>query len=87
MVCPKPVHRHAVDQLRALLLNSAHFECTVVGVPSWLVLAARAAAAHVRDMEAAEFEVIEYEIYHARWRREVQACATCTGGQSQPSQQ
>ncbi|KAJ1620495.1 hypothetical protein T492DRAFT_1077587 [Pavlovales sp. CCMP2436] len=68
MVCPKPCHRHTVDRLRTLLLESTHFECTVVDVPPWLSRSAQAIAAGAEDMEPAEFEVIEYELYHTRWR-------------------
>jgi predicted nicotinamide N-methyase len=68
MVCPKPSHRHTVETLRSLLLDSQEFECTVSDVPAWLVDAARRVAADGGDMEPAEFEVIRYELYHARWR-------------------
>lgn len=71
MVCPKPVHRHSVERLRSLLLESEHFECTVDDVPPPLVTAARAVAAGASDMEPAEFDVLAYELYHARWRRGV----------------
>lgn len=68
MVCPRPCHRHTVERLRSMLVASEHFETTIVDVPAWLSAAARQTAADARDMEPAEFEVIEYEFYHVRWR-------------------
>lgn len=70
MVCPKPAHRHTVDRLRSLLLESEHFDCTVDDVPTSLVAAARTVAASAGDMEPAEFDVVFYEMYHARWKRD-----------------
>ena len=36
MVCPKPRHRHTVERIRRMLLESQELEAYVAEVPAWL---------------------------------------------------
>ena len=58
MACPRPRHRHRVERLRALLLESAALECRVAPCPPWLTAGRE------------ECEVGEHELYVVQ-RREV----------------
>ncbi len=56
MVCPKPFHRHAVDQIRALLLESELFETVIAPVPEWLADG------------LPEAQIIVHEMFLVQWR-------------------
>ena len=55
MICPKPVHRHCVEQLKGLLLGEAQFAVRVVEAPAWLSA----------DLE--EAQIVEHELYLVQW--------------------
>ena len=55
MVCPKARHRHCVDQIRALLLDSAELSVSALNVPEWLTAGLE------------EAQVVEHEMILAQW--------------------
>ena len=55
MVCPKAVHRHCIDQLRALLVDSVELDVKVCDVPDW-----------TRE-GLDEAQTIEHELIFAQW--------------------
>ena len=55
MVCPKARHRHCVDQIRALLLDSAELSVSAHTVPEWLTAGLE------------EAQVVEHEMILAQW--------------------
>ena len=58
MVCPKPLHRHTVERIKALLLGAADLSVEVAAVPEWLRY----------GIEEAEPDVVQHELTLVQWR-------------------
>ena len=56
MVCPRPTHRHTVEKIRRMLLESASLSARVAEVPAGLL-----------DGLGEEARLLEHELIVAQW--------------------